>query len=191
MKKEDREADVKDIISRRKLLKAGLAVLAATLIPFEDLEAAGNFFSARSLFIYNDHTGDYINDYYYKNGSYLRSAIAKINYIFRDHYTGIVCPINATLLDILYVLQRRLGNQYPFHLISGYRSPQTNAYLRRNNKNVAEHSLHMYGMAADITLPGHDLDILYRAAKGLRAGGVGYYPRSNFVHIDSGRVRYW
>jgi uncharacterized protein YcbK (DUF882 family) len=94
-------------------------------------------------------------------------------------------------MDVLFVLQHRMDNGGPFEVFSGYRSPQTNAYLRRHTRGVARHSLHMQGQAVDLCLPGTRLSSLRQEAMRLRAGGVGYYPSSDFVHIDTGRVRTW
>ena len=99
--------------------------------------------------------------------------------------------IDRNLLDVLCLLRQQVGNGEPFHLISGYRSPETNAALAAANGGVARRSLHVEGKAADIRLPGSALGTLHRAAVALKAGGVGLYTRSDFVHVDTGRVRYW
>jgi uncharacterized protein YcbK (DUF882 family) len=105
--------------------------------------------------------------------------------------TGEVKAIDTRLLDLAHDLGERLGDRGPFHVISGYRSPQTNALLRASGHGVARNSLHLKGEALDIRLPGTNLPVLRRAALDLKGGGVGYYPGQDFVHIDVGRVRYW
>ena len=109
----------------------------------------------------------------------------------RDYRTGEVMRMDPKLMDILYVLRGKLDSAAPFQLISGYRSPKTNAMLRQRSGGVAKHSLHMEGRAADVYLPDRDLKVLRRAALSLKAGGVGYYPKPGFVHVDTGRVRFW
>ncbi len=118
-------------------------------------------------------------------------ALADINHILRDHRTNDVLPMQLPLLDLLYTLHGVLAVPRPFQIISGYRSPKTNALLAANSGGVAKHSLHMQGMAVDIHVEGVPLDQLRRAAIGLQTGGVGYYPASGFVHVDIGRARHW
>jgi len=179
-------------ITRRELIKTGILTAAAVAVPIDKADAAAYILSnTRSLAIYNLHTNEYFNSIYWKSGRYIPEAIKSIEYMFRDHYNGRERPIDTKLLDLLHKIQRKLGDSKPFHLISGYRSPDTNARLRNRNKKVARKSLHMYGMAADIRMPGQSLKKLRRAAYELKEGGVGYYPRSNFVHLDVGKVRYW
>jgi uncharacterized protein YcbK (DUF882 family) len=117
--------------------------------------------------------------------------LAEIDHILRDHRTGEVRPIDTELLDLAHALGESLGAPGPFHVISGYRSPKTNALLRASGNGVASKSLHLQGKALDIRLPGCDLRRLRRAAVDLKGGGVGHYPGPNFIHIDVGRVRYW
>jgi uncharacterized protein YcbK (DUF882 family) len=179
-------------ISRRQLLKTGLITAVSTIVPFKAVDAATYILSnTRKLQIYNLHTKEYFDSPYWMNGGYMPEAVKSLEHMFRDHYNGRERRIDPKLLDLLYSIQKKTGINEPFHLISGYRSPDTNARLRSNNRGVAKKSLHMYGKAADIRLPGLSLKKLRRAAYELKAGGVGYYPRSNFVHVDVGRVRYW
>ena len=121
----------------------------------------------------------------------LNQALADIDHILRDHRTGEVKAIDTRLLDLAHAVGESLRDHGPFHVISGYRSPKTNALLRAGGNGVAGKSLHLQGKALDIRLPGTDLPVLHRAAVDLKGGGVGYYPGPNFVHIDVGRVRYW
>ncbi len=145
----------------------------------------------RPLSFYNTHTGESLRTDYWEHGHYVPEGLAEINHILRDHRTNEVKAIDPRLLDLLYALQLTLGSRQAFHIISGYRSPATNAYLHAHSSGVAKHSLHMDGMAADIFLPDRPLISLRQAALSLERGGVGYYPESNFVHVDVGRVRHW
>jgi uncharacterized protein YcbK (DUF882 family) len=132
-----------------------------------------------------------LNATYWADGSYQQQGLAEIYNLLRDFRTGVVNPIDTQLLDVLHNLALKLDANKPFHVISGYRSPKTNAMLAKNSSGVARHSLHMDGLAVDIRLPGRDLSSLHRAALSMKAGGVGYYPVSDFVHVDVGRVRQW
>jgi uncharacterized protein YcbK (DUF882 family) len=180
--------------SRRDFLKRVFLLAAAPLVTPISLSFAElhDFWSSeRSLSLYNTHTGESLRRPYWREGVYLRDAMAEINHIFRDHRTGEIKPIEPQLVDLLCAIHRKLGTWEPFHIISGYRCPSTNALLRKKNPGVAKKSLHMQGKAADIRLPGCGLSLLRRVAVDMRGGGVGYYPKSRFVHVDVGRVRYW
>jgi uncharacterized protein YcbK (DUF882 family) len=122
---------------------------------------------------------------------YLPQALRDINHILRDHRTGEKKEIDTYLLDLLFTLQQKLESRGPFHIISGYRSRGTNSLLRMTSKGIAKNSLHTDGKAVDIRLPGYDLKRVRHAALDLQLGGVGYYPLSDFVHLDVGRVRSW
>jgi uncharacterized protein YcbK (DUF882 family) len=145
----------------------------------------------RSLSLYNTHTGETVTTAYWESGKYLSQPLFEINYILRDHRTDQVMPIDLDLLDLLYAVRVRMLTQQPFHIISGYRSPETNAWLCRLNRGVVENSLHLCGKAVDIRLPGCGLPSLRSVAMDLKRGGVGFYPRSDFIHVDVGRVRCW
>jgi uncharacterized protein YcbK (DUF882 family) len=145
----------------------------------------------RSLSIYNPNTRESLHTTYWSNGRYLQKALSDINHILRDRRTGEIKKINTQLLDLLYAIGTELKTQKPFHIISGYRSSRTNALLRKCGKGAAKNSLHMQGKAADVRLPGCRLSLLRRVAFKLKGGGVGYYPRDRFVHIDVGPIRYW
>ena len=145
----------------------------------------------RSLAIVNVHTGEKINLAYYENGEYVPGALAEINYFFRDFRANLIKPIDPRLLDLLHTIHQTSDTTKPFNLVSGYRSPQTNAWLASMTEGVARHSMHIEGKAADINLPGRQLSMLQRIALALRFGGVGYYPQAGFVHVDTGRVRRW
>jgi len=181
-----------DRISRRDFLAAGFVSMAACLFPYKAVAAISKVFSAeRVLSFHNTHTGENIKAVYWSDGAYVPQALADINYILRDYRTGEVKEIDADLLELLFALQRELESKGSVHIISGYRSPETNSLLSLISGGVAKDSLHVEGKAIDIRLPGYELKSLQRAAADLRRGGVGYYPLSDFVHVDVGRIRYW
>lgn len=128
---------------------------------------------------------------FWSHGSYQPDAIQEVAHIMRDWRTGEPCPVDHALLELLYELQRKLDTSEPFQVVSGYRSPETNAALARQSARVARQSLHMEGRAIDIRLEGRAASYIQRAALSLERGGVGYYPRRGFVHIDTGPVRQW
>jgi uncharacterized protein YcbK (DUF882 family) len=144
----------------------------------------------RSVFLHNVHTGETLKTVYWCDGHYEPGALQRLNFVLRDHYSDQVHRMDPRLIDLMCRLQSEFGGGHkPFEVFSGYRSPETNAMLAMNGEGVAAHSLHMQGMAVDVRLAGTGLRNLKRAAKSLKAGGVGSYP--TFVHVDVGRVRYW
>jgi len=145
----------------------------------------------RRLRFYNTHTGEQLTATYWAEGQYQVDELAAVDALLRDHRTGDVRTMDRRLLDILHALQQRTAVRGPYEVISGYRSPATNRQLRRAGDGVAKDSLHTHGRAIDVRLNGVALADLRQAALDLRAGGVGYYPRSNFIHLDTGRVRRW
>ena len=145
----------------------------------------------RELSFYNTHTGEKLCATFWSDGEYLDDGIEDINWILRDHRAGIASSIDPKLLDLLHKLQAKVDHPGEIHVISGYRSPATNAMLNKKSSGVAKRSYHMQGKAIDIRLPGFDSSKLHKAAVALKGGGVGYYSSSNFVHLDVGRVRYW
>jgi uncharacterized protein YcbK (DUF882 family) len=146
----------------------------------------------RKLFFYCPKIDERVRTVYWTpQDGYLRDSIKEISRVLRDYRTDQVKLFDPKLLDQMFALQLKMDYRKPFHVFSGYRSPKTNAMLRRNSEAVAKNSFHMYGKAADISMPGRSVADLHRAALSLSAGGVGYYPRSHFVHIDSGPVRSW
>ena len=165
---------------------------ATSLIPVQTIAAALDIFSEeRSLSFHNLHTGEEMKVNYWEHGRYMPQALADINYILRDYRTGELKEIDTDLLDLLFTLRRVLENKNAFTVISGYRSPETNSFLHAIGRGVVKNSMHLYGKAIDIRLPGCELKNLRREAVNLKRGGVGYYPASDFVHVDVGRVRYW
>lgn len=145
----------------------------------------------RLLSFMNTHTGDTFADAYWENGAYVPDAMAAINHVMRDHRSGETHDIDPRLLDQLHALRGLTESSAPYQIISGYRSPATNAMLHANSSGVASRSLHMDGRAIDIRVQGVALPRLRDAALSLQAGGVGYYAASDFVHVDTGRVRRW
>lgn len=176
---------------RRDLLRLGVAGALGALLPRAALASARRTPRERVLGFLNLHTGERVEATYFAAGRYLPSALAEIDRVLRDHRSGEVKAIDVRLLDLLHRLGGALGTREPFHVISGYRSPATNAALAARSSGVAKGSLHVQGLAIDLRLPGRRLDELRRAALALRAGGVGYYPEQDFVHLDVGRVRFW
>ena len=149
--------------------------------------------ASKSLAFYNLHTEETLAVTYCRNRHYLNNSLEQINYILRDHRTGEVAPIDPRVLDLLYAIRKslRLKSNHPFHVISGYRSQRTNDMLQRSSGGIARNSYHLKGMAVDVRLPQVSLKTLRNAALKQQRGGVGFYPRSQFVHVDVGRVRNW
>ena len=145
----------------------------------------------RSLSLFNPRTKESFEGIYYSNGEYVPNALKIINHIMRDTRTGDIKIIDKSLLDLISAISLKLKPKEPFHVISGYRTPKTNNLLRKRGKGAAKNSYHLKGQAVDIRLPGHKTSALRKAAYELKSGGVGYYPKSRFVHIDIGPVRYW
>lgn len=174
------------------LLRQGVAAAMVLLHPAlaRPAPAAGAAGPARLAF-YNTHTDERLDVVYREADGYVPAALAAIARVLRDHRNDAVMPIDPRLLEQLSRIGTMLDTTEPFHVISGYRSPETNARLAAAGDGVARHSLHLEGRAIDIRLPGRPLAELHRAALTLRAGGVGRYSASNFVHIDTGRVRAW
>ncbi len=177
------------LFGRRSLLKLGLGALGAGLAS-PSLALAGGV-DTRSVALDNLHTGESLRAVYWERGEYIPDVLDVVNKHLRDFRTGEVHPIDPRLLDLLDAVTALTGAGAPFQVISGYRSPATNAMLHERSEGVAKKSFHMSGMAIDIRLPGVDLRHLHAAALSLARGGVGYYPDSNFVHMDVGPVREW
>jgi uncharacterized protein YcbK (DUF882 family) len=176
-------------IGRRQLLGfAGAIALTGLSFP---AAAARRIMQPRTLAFQNLHTGERLSTVYWADGRYLPEAIRHINWLLRDFRTDETHPMDPALLDLLTDLHAHLETREPFHVISGYRSPQTNAMLARVSDGVAQASFHLQGRAIDIRVPGRRLKHVRDAALSLRSGGVGYYPQSDFVHVDTGPIRRW
>lgn len=181
---------ISNVTTRRQFLRTALGV--CTLLTFPTTYA--NIIPPRSvkrLDMLNLHTGERAKVTYWEKGRYLPDALQSIDKVLRDHRSGEQHQIDPKLLDLMEYLRYCMGCTQPFHIISGYRSPATNAMLAANSSGVATHSLHMQGKAIDIRLPGVPLATLRKAAISLNAGGVGYYPKSDFIHLDTGAPRSW
>ncbi|UCH21093.1 MAG: DUF882 domain-containing protein [Deltaproteobacteria bacterium] len=183
---------LKPRFDRRRFLQYGMITTVASLFPAPILAAVERVLTPeRHLSFYNTHTSESLEICYYRQGYYCTTALARINYILRDHRTDEIKTIDIRLLDLLFDISATLQTRSPYHVISGYRSRASNKMLRRKSKKVAASSFHMRGMAIDIRLPGCLTSRLREIASDQQKGGVGYYPRSDFVHVDTGRVRYW
>ena len=183
-------------LSRRRFLGLGAVAAAASVLPAKALAApvAKSGAPERVLSFFNTHTGERLQASYCCGGVYQPNVLEQVNFILRDFRANEVRPIDPKLLDLLYELGGVLHTDQPYHVISAYRSPLTNSMLRTrggSHTGVASGSLHMVGKAIDIRMPGVKLAHLHAAAMSLKLGGVGYYPSSDFVHVDTGRVRYW
>lgn len=147
--------------------------------------------SHKTLSFEHTHTGERLKVTYFEHGRYVKGALHEIDYLLRDFRTDDVHSIDPALLDQLFDLKQSIGFNKPFHILSGYRSPITNAQLRKHSRGVAEHSFHMQGRAIDIRVEGISSRTIRNTALAMAQGGVGYYPRNNFVHLDTGRYRTW
>jgi uncharacterized protein YcbK (DUF882 family) len=145
----------------------------------------------RRLRMYSGRTGERIDMIYWIDGKYVKDAVRELNYFMRDWRTDQVKVIDNRALDIMAATHNLLDVNEPYMLLSGYRSPATNAMLRRRSRGVARNSLHMKGQAADLRLSTRTVSQVSRAAKACNAGGVGRYSRANFTHMDSGAIRTW
>lgn len=178
--------------NRRDFLKLSAGALAGSILPLPALAATfRNAGSKRTLAFFNTHTRETLNVCYYDQCGYRPEALDKINYILRDFRSHKILPIDPLLLDQLFALKTRIRPRTPFHIISGYRTPATNSMLRKVTTGVSRTSLHTKGQAVDIRLPGYNTRRLRDLSIKLEAGGVGYYPESDFVHLDTGKVRTW
>lgn len=169
-------------LSRRTFLKTGALAVGVTFGVPTLLRAT--VAQEKKLYLYNMHTGEWFKKIYKEGGDYNPDALKELSHFMRDRRTEETHPMETTLYDLLERLHRPFGTYRPLELVCGYRSPHTNKSLRKKNKGVAEKSLHMSGRAVDVRLQGVPLKKLRDAAKVLRAGGVGYYPKPNFVHVD-------
>ncbi len=175
-------------LGRRCFLKGAIAAATATLTASTAFSRSSDL---RTLKFVHTHTGEHLVATYAKDGCYVPDCLARLNYFLRDFRTGDSHLMDPKLLDVLFDVQVAADRDDEFQVISGYRSPQTNASLRDKSHGVAEHSLHMQGQAIDIRLTGYNTRKLRDLARALQRGGVGYYADSDFVHVDTGRVRYW
>lgn len=185
------EDDPSDV-SRRKVLLGGLATAGFTFMPalLKPAFAATGTGAYRVAFR-SAHTGESFSGVYRVGKKYLPEAFESINYILRDHRNDELHPMDPRLMDLVYWLHYQTGRARSFDVISGYRSPQTNAMLRQVSTGVAKKSMHLQGKAVDLRLPGFSTSDLGTLARSMKAGGVGIYRHDDFVHIDTGKVRTW
>lgn len=179
-------------LSRRALLGAFAATAVTAAPTFSNaagfLRGAGD---VRRIAMYSGRTGESINTIYWIEGEYIKEALKEINHFWRDWRTDQVIGVDTRTIDITAAAHSLLDVNEPYMLLSGYRSPQTNAMLRSRSRGVAKNSLHMKGQAADLRLKSRSVHQVYKAASACKAGGVGKYSGSNFVHMDCGVVRTW
>ena len=173
--------------TRRRVLGLGLGLTAALAAPRIGLAKRYE----RRIGLINLHTGERVQAVYWADGALVPEELERINKLMRDHRNNKVTAIDPRLIDDLRRLREAVEAEGSFQLISGFRSAESNAALAARVEGVAENSFHVRGKAADVRLAGVDLLRLRRAARALRAGGVGYYPFSDFLHLDRGPVRFW
>lgn len=176
-------------LDRRRLLAYGFAAGCGLTLP--PLRPAVARAAGRRLEFHNIHTGESLRATYWEGGHYLPDSLREIDFLLRDFRTGDVHTMDPQLLDLVHRIGGALDYQAPIHVISGYRCPATNAMLAARSTGVAKNSFHLRGMAIDIRLPGRRLTAVRDAAIVIGRGGVGYYPGSDFVHVDTGPVRLW
>jgi uncharacterized protein YcbK (DUF882 family) len=173
-------------MNRRYFLGLSLSTMAAPVLARKPAEPP------RALSLHHLHTDEKISVVYREGDHYKRSALQQLNYFLRDFRTGTTMPMDPQLFDLLHDVKTSLGDPHArYEIQSAYRSPQTNAMLRAEGHGVARNSMHLYGQALDIRFPDLGISHIRDAALSLGRGGVGYYPSSNFVHVDTGNVRTW
>ena len=170
----------------------GWVCATARGVCFAATPAVGRQGLEHRLVLYNTHTAERIDIVYRRGDEYLPEALAKLDYFLRDHVTGDVRHFDPHFYDVLSDLTAAVGHPGgEIEIVCGYRTPTTNESLRAHTTGVAKHSLHIQAEAIDLRMPGINTLKLREAALALRRGGVGYYPHSDFIHVDTGRVRQW
>ncbi|HGG03894.1 MAG TPA: DUF882 domain-containing protein [Aliiroseovarius sp.] len=179
-------------MTRRALLRVFAATAITAAPTFSNaagfLRGAGD---VRRIAMYSGRTGESINTIYWIEGEYIKEALKEINHFMRDWRIDKAISMDTRTIDITAAAHALLDVNEPYMMLSGYRSPQTNAMLRRRSRGVAKNSLHVKGQANDLRLKNRTVNQIFRAAKACNAGGVGKYTGSNFVHMDCGQVRSW
>jgi len=179
-------------MSRRTLLAAFAATAVAAAPTYSKaagfLRGGGDI---RRIRMYSGRTGEKLDMIYWVDGNYIRDAVEEVNHFMRDWRNNEVKQIDLRTIDVMTAVHNMMDTSEPYLLISGYRSPQTNAMLRSRSSGVAKNSRHLRGEAADLRLNSRSVSQIARAAQACRAGGVGSYSGSNFVHLDCGPVRSW
>jgi uncharacterized protein YcbK (DUF882 family) len=177
---------------RRTFLRAGALSLAALALPWLTRAGDPRLAVARRLRMLHVHTGERIDVTYFEGGALVPAALAEVDRFLRDFRTGDVHAIDPGVLDVVWRVAGDVGRpRETLEIVCGYRSPRTNALLRARGRAVASRSLHLEGRAIDLRVPGVPVARVRDAALALRRGGVGFYPESVFVHVDTGRVRRW
>lgn len=184
------ERSVPQLTRRSFLVHSAQTVAGLAALSIPDLCVA-KVSDKRTLSLYHARAQKELTLTYASGRNYNHKALARINSFLRDYQTGQVHRIDPKLLDILWAIQQEMGSKGVYKVVSAFRSPQTNRKLRRTQSGVASHSLHMEGRAIDISFTGVDLGQVRQCAMALQTGGVGYYPRSDFVHLDTGDYRTW
>ena len=177
--------------SRRRFLVRLILCLPAAAVAARAAWAGNENLVGRNLRMVNTHTGEMLDTRYFNDGAYDQEQLGRLDWLLRDYRTGAVITMDARLFDLLYELAQAAGREPHYEIISGYRSPATNAKLVANSAGVSSHSLHMEGRAIDVRLTGLPALALRDLAQARQIGGVGYYPVSDFVHLDTGRIRSW
>jgi uncharacterized protein YcbK (DUF882 family) len=181
-----------NMIDRRRMLGLGVVGALASIIPLafaKPAEAAAN--ETWRVVFRHAHTGESFNGVYRVGNKYLPEAFERLNYVLRDFRTGEVFPMDPRVIDLMSIVQKKTKQKQPLEVYSGYRSPKTNGRLRHESSGVAKNSFHMYGQAVDFHIKGYSTRNLQKIALDMKSGGVGYYPKSDFVHMDTGSVRSW
>ena len=178
-------------MNRRRLLQNLALAIPGILLMTRPSLGIASVSESRVLSFRHLHTNEKLSIEYFSDNQYQHEALNKINYLLRDFRSSEVYPIDPDLFDLLHSIKLATGSKGHYEIISGYRSPSTNNMLRNKSNSVAKRSLHMQGKAIDIRLSDVSTDSVRRAAIALKAGGVGYYKKSDFVHLDTGRFRTW
>jgi len=186
-------SDERLLTQRRDFLKMGLAGVVGSVLPFVAVQSAcaSNRNTPWKISFRNAHTNESFSGVYRVGNKYLPEAFERINYVMRDFRTKEVFPMDPHVVDIMSVIHRKMNTAEQYQVLSAYRSPKTNAMLGKRSVAVASNSFHMYGQAVDIRLEGESTKKMRNIAQSLKAGGVGFYPRSSFCHVDTGAVRTW
>ena len=186
-------AEISNLGMTRRALLGAFAATAVVAAP--TYSSAAGFLRGggdiRRIRMYSGRTGERLDMIYWIDGDYIKDAVKEVHHFMRDWRTDQIKSIDLRTIDIMAAAHNLLDVNEPYMLLSGYRSPQTNAMLRSRSRGVAKNSLHIKGQAADLRLGSRSVNQMAKAAMACRAGGVGRYSRSNFVHMDCGEVRSW
>lgn len=185
------QAPARGLISRRSFLNVSSMAAAGALLLPSSKSVANVLSSERTLSFHNVHTDEELTIRCCPERDYDRETRLRFSSLLRDHHADEVREMDPGLIDIFFALSAFTGSTGTFKILSGYRSPETNSWLRRFSHGVAEHSMHIEGKAVDIRMDDLSISEIRQAGMALAMGGVGYYPRSDFVHLDTGRIRHW